>query len=758
MSSFARCWTPGAFALVCVALLAVSSSVPTRAGEILRVVVSGRVVGESGQGLADAEVRMVEPGRRLTTGADGVFRFVDIAPGRYTLTVRRSGYAPAVRTLALESAPDGAVGDLALALTPFTIEPIEITATRAALDPDRSPLPVDLLSGDALRNRTTVSLAHSIERVPGVRTLSTGAQVGKPVVRGLTGARVRVLDDSHPLEDYSWSDEDGPSIDARLAERVEVVRGPGSLIYGSEALTGVVNAVPRPLPDARDGAPSIHTGFELMGGSNNQELAATLRLEGASQPLGWRTTVIGRRAEDLHTPDGDLKNTGFEALNGDAAIGMSGEAGDFTLRYARYGGEFKLLEAEGPASGEEEGPERKSSDDRIQLSASHPNASGRWEGRFQWQRHNLIEMADDPGSAPGSGKESEQFNLLLESWSFELARHSGSDGRHQTLGVSGLIQSNDSQGPIPLVPDAHTNSGALFAIEQFHNGAWDWLGGARVDMASVTADANADLQMTSEEKLSDSQLSADLGAVYHVSSALSVSANAGRAWRQPNLFELFSYGPHLGEARFEIGDPDLDPEFGWCFDGGVRLRTPRLRAELDGYYDAFENFLFIAPTGAKQDSLPVYQHRQAAATLAGTELSLECELLRALTLHGELDYVWGQNHDEDEPLPLVPPLRGVVGMTWQATGADVARRAWLGADLEMVDEQTRLSPLDTPTAAYALVGLEAGLGRPLFGHPVVLDVSVHNLGDVRYRDYLSRYKTFALDQGRNVMVRISTGM
>jgi outer membrane receptor protein involved in Fe transport len=126
-----------------------------------------------------------------------------------------------------------------------------------------------------------------------VHNLSTGEQVGKPVIRGLTGPRVLVLDDAQRLEDYSWSDEDGPSIDARLVDRVEVIRGPASVLYGSDALGGVVNAVPRPLPESPEGGSVLRGGLEVYGASNNTEGGGALRLEGASRALGWRLSASG---------------------------------------------------------------------------------------------------------------------------------------------------------------------------------------------------------------------------------------------------------------------------------------------------------------------------------------------------------------------------------------------------------------------------------------------------------------------------------
>src|SRR2546428_4727616 len=239
-------------------------------------------------------------------------------------------------------------GELALGAGAVRVEPVTVTATRQPIAAHGSSLPVSGLSGDRLRRAQSVSLGRALETLAGVRTLSTGESIGKRVMRGLAGARVLVLGNGSGLEDYSWSDEDGPSVDARLAERVEVIRGPASVLYGSDALGGVVNVIPAELPDANGGPAFARSGLEVSGATNNAELGGALRVEGASGRLGWRATAIGRHAADVHTPGGELDNTGFGALSGEAAVGLWGSRGGAALRYARYGGEFKLLEANRP--------------------------------------------------------------------------------------------------------------------------------------------------------------------------------------------------------------------------------------------------------------------------------------------------------------------------------------------------------------------------------------------------------------------------
>ena len=737
-----------------VATLALLTSLVLGGGDTL----SGRIVDTTGAPVVGATATVIELRRVARTGPDGAFRIAGVPAGRYTVSVRALGYAPTARAVTVAGEGPTTV-DVTLRRASVWMEPITVTATRAPLDALSSPLPTDALSEDGLRRDQSVSLAHALAQLPGVNALTTGQQVGKPIIRGLTGPRVLVLEDGSRLEDYSWSDEDGPAVDARLAQRVELIRGPASVLYGSDALGGVVNVLPAELPDANGGPKFTRTGFELSGASNNAELEGAARFEGASGSLGWRVFGIGRFASSLHTPAGELDNTGFNSLSGEAAIGTRGANGSTTLRYSRYGGEFKLLEAEGPASGEEGGPERKLSDDRVQLAGDYLLGGLRLETKAQWQRHSLIEVSDTGVTPSGAPLEGTAFDLLLNTLTVDvLGHHTAGPRIRGTVGFSALYQANDTRGRIPLVPDAHASAGAVFAFEELALGRVSLVAGSRVDVRHLTADANPSLLLLDQTR-DYTAWTRTAGLVYRPTTSVSLTANLGRAWRAPTLFELFSNGEHLGEARYEIGDPALRPEAGSDLDVGVRWQGERVRVELAGYRNAIDRFIYIAPTDSffhtsSTDSLRVYRYQQANARLVGGEASVAVAIAAPLTIHARADAVRATNLTVDQPLPLTPPARGALGVELHR-GLGGADRSYVGAEVEFVTRQTRLNPLDIPTAGYTLLHASAGVERSLFGRVAEIDLAVRNLTDVSYRSFLSRYKEFALDPGRNITLRIS---
>jgi len=726
--------------------------------------VHGRVVDSAGAPVANVIISLAELKVATKTAVDGTFKFTGVPAGTYTLVARRVGYAAMARPVVVNGATDVS---LQLSESAFQVEPVTITATRSPGSGLNSSLPTSALSEDVLRREASISLSHSLRELPGVRSLSTGEQVGKPVIRGLFGSRVLVLENGSRLEDYSWSDEDAPSVDARLAQRVEVIRGPASVLYGSDALGGVVNVIPEDLPST-NGGPAFHQfGIEAYGATNNHEVGSALKVSGASGRLGWRLFGIGRWAEAYRTPDGEVDTTGFFSGNGEAAVGLRGTKSNTSVRFSHYGGEFKLLESTPPAppcpacdaAGEEGGPERKLSADRLQLNSDYLMGGERLETKAQFQRHSLIEISDDtctlfpalPDCLAGKG-ELAAFDLLLNTGTLDvLAHHTIGEKVRGTAGFSGLYQTNDSKGPIFLVPNATVGSVGAVAFEELTQRDWTFSVGGRLDSRHQTADRSDALGLIADNSRTWNVASGNVGAVFRPLPDLALTGNAGLAWRAPTLFELYSNGPLLAEGRYEIGDQTLKPERALDLDLSARWEGSKMRGEISGFRNDIRDFIYLAPTAQRLMGFQVFRHEHADALLTGGEVSAEFQVAKPVTLRGRYDFVRGTNRDLDQPLPLMPPARVAGGAdfhfapTW-------ASSVFAGAEVEHVARQDRPNPDDFVTGAYTLLNFDFGVERK----GLRLDVGVRNAADVRYRSFLSRYKQFALEPGRNIIIRIST--
>lgn len=747
-------------------------------GATLRAVasdsLSGRVVDAGGKGIAAVTVTLVEARLTTLTDADGRFSLARVPVGTYTLVTRRLGYASATAVIAVPHTPLV----VSLVAAPFDVAPVTVTASRGAGDALHSVLPVSAVSSDALRQNEGISLGHAVSHLPGVRNVSTGSAIGKPMIHGLFGPRVLVTQDGSRLEDYSWSEEDGPSVDARVADRVEVIRGAASVLYGSDAIGGVVNVVPEALPSTNGGASFRRASIDAYGASNNIELGSSLKVDGANGNFGWRVLGIGRVAQNYHTPVGEQIGTAFFAVNGEAAVAYRRDRSVTTLRFSQYGGEFKLIEAGTPVvilpdGKKEAGPDRKALDNRVQLVHDYTiNSQWRLETKAQWQRHSLIEVSDDAcatgavtvgcdsaslAAAAAKGQtEQPAFDLLLNTGTLDvLAHHTFGGGVRGTIGVSTMWQSNDSRGPIFLIPSGNTASTGAFLFEEVTVDRITFTAGGRVDARHITTDANSALRHAATSK-SWTEPTGDIGLVFRALPHLALVGNVGTAWRAPTFFDLYSNGPHLAESRYELGDSLMVPERSVELGGGVRVEAGRVRGEVSAYRNAVRDYIYTAPTSVLVQGFQLFRHVQGDARLTGAEAWIEAQLAVGVVARARHDFVRGKLTATLEPLPLMPPPRSAFELEWRGVANRAARHA--GLEVERTGRQNRAPANDFVTGSYTLVNVDAGTGVVAVGRTFQLDLSVRNVADTQYKNFLSRYKAFAYEPGRNVVLRVSTGI
>jgi iron complex outermembrane recepter protein len=751
----------GAAAFACLISALLSPSV-VRASTVRDAAITGRVADRAGQPIADATIAVAELGRATTSGKDGRFRLGALPNGRYTVSVRHVGYVTSATTIVVSGSPIEM--QVVLVASAVRIDPVNVTATRRPMESLESPLPSSVLNGDQVHAEGGISLAHAIAQLPGVRSVTSGQEIGKPMIRGLFGPRVLVLSDGSRVEDYSWSDEDGPSVDARLADRIEVIRGPASVLYGSDALSGLVNVVPAPLPFSADGSRIRREAIEAYGASNNIELGSALLLEGAQSRYGYRLSGTGRFSQNYQTPAGTQPNSSFWAFNGEGAFGIRGDNSTTTIRVSHYGGEFHLLESSGPEIDDPSGgPVRQTLDERVQVTNEYTlNPSFRLETKAQYQFHSLTEVSDDCVPAPGQAtcvkvKDRPAFSLGLNTGTIDVMLHSRTTGHSgTTFGVSGMYQSSTSTGPIFLVPSATISNLAAFVLNETTVGPLTTLVGVRTEARSLDADANSALSLSSDSR-SWTASSANIGAAFRLTPELSLVGNLGTGWRAPTLFDLYANGPNLAEARYEIGDSTMRTERDVNLDGGLRWTSDRARAEISVYDNRIDNFIYTSRTAQTINALRVFRHTQTQARLYGAEISADVAVTDPLSLHGSFDFTRGTDRTNNVPLELTPPPRAILGADLHTTHLTWARRASVGASVEVDRTQTQLNPNDVPTKGYTLLNLDFSLDRLVRSVPVRYTLDVRNATNTSYRDFLSRYKEFAFGPGVNVILKASVG-
>ena len=720
----------------------------TGAGAPLAVL-SGRVTNEQGDPLDAVRVTIVEANRSTQTGADGVYSFTGLARGTYGLSFARIGYAPRVLRTRLGDA-DTTV-NVILRASYVELPDIQVTASPLATTALAAPQPISVLTPGDLATAGAPSLGETASIVPGVRSVSTGSGIGKPVIRGLTSNRVLVLADGQRLETQQWGDEHGPNIETATAERIEVIRGPASVLYGSDALGGVINVVDPDLPDALGKRPFVRGQIRTAFSTNTRMPEGTLIAEGAREGFGFRVAGTARSAGNVQTPAGPLLNSGIETLSGSASAGMRGMWGAAHLTYARRAERLELHED--PAENPGATPYQRVADDRLHFEMSLPVASSHFDVDAGYERNHRREFES-------ADADEIELGLLSKTWTGDVRFHHTPVGPLDGIaGVSLLRTGVEKAGEETLVPESRTDNVGVFVSEQAPLGPVTVSVGARFDHRRLDVDADPDLGLSAEER-SWNAVSGSLGLLFHTSEQTAVVLNIGRGFRAPSTFELFSNGVHEGTARFERGNPGLENETSLNTDLAFRVQSERVSAEIGGFVNLVDDYIYPRPTGFEdpESGFAIYDYTQGNARLYGLEAVAEYHPTAALHFRGTADYVRGQNTDLDLPLPFIPPLRVTYSVRVEAPPVGPIAGPYISAEGESNLRQGDPDPQDFAPPGYTLAHIGGGFGIPVGERTIGFDVQVRNLFDATYTNFLSRYKAWAFDPGRNVIVRVSTAL
>ena len=707
---------------------------------------SGQVTDAGGGPLAQVRVTVIEARRTTTTDLEGRYHFPDVPVGTYGVSFALVGFAPQVRRIVIGD--DDATLDIVLRPTLIELPEVQVTASPLATTSLTSPQPTSLLSSEELQGNRSPSLGETISSLPGVRSFSTGSGIGKPVIRGLSSNRVLVLADGQRVESQQWGDEHGPQVEAGEAERIEVIRGPASVLYGSDALGGVVNVVSPPLPDAIGRSAFASARLLASYSTNNDQPDGTASLEGASGGFGFRGALTGRSSDDVRTPAGPLFNSGGRTLNGTGTLGYRGGFGTVSASYTKRDERVEIHEDPAEAPGAT--PFQRIGADRLHVSASLPAGASHFDVELGYERNRRREFEETEATAVALG-------LLSHSYSADVRLHHVPVGSFAGIvGLTGLRSTFGKFGEETLIPENAYNNLGIYAFEQAELGRWNLSLGARYDYRRLSVDDDADLGVVAQRRTYNS-VTGNIGLLYRVAEPVALVLNVGRGFRSPTAFDLFSNGVHEGTVRFERGDSTLRNETSLNGDLALRVQTKDVNAEVGAFANYIDDFIFPDPSGQidPESGFQIFDITQGNARLTGFEAAAEYHPLGFLHLRATADYTRGQNTTTDTPLPFIPPLRATYNVRLEGGPTGFVQHSYLSVGGESNARQNRLDAEDVATEGYTLVHLGAGFTVPAGRTAFAFDVQLRNVFDKAYASFLSRYKTYALDPGRNFVVQVS---
>lgn len=753
---------------------------------------SGKVIDKAnGEILPGAIVFIHETGKNSTCNEQGEFKLDQLTKGVYHIHVQLMSYEPFAQNFTVLS--DTFV---VISLEPTSIELKNFTLESSLLKTEHVKNSQDIENADKdfLIKNSGNTFANTLEKMPGIRSMNVGVGIAKPVIRGMSFNRVTVTENGIKQEGQQWGSDHGLEIDQFNVERIEVIKGPASLIYGSDAMAGVINILPPIIPFEGK------FNSEILGlyRSNNQNWGGSVLTEFNKKRNFFRARMTWQEFGDYTVPTDSftyngyhlpiyhqrLKNTAGKELNFSISGGAMRDWGSVRITVSRYGQTAGLFPgamgrpraynlSDDGNSRNIDLPQQINEHLKALLNINFKLKKGWWENDFGVQLNNRLEKSF--AHAHGNGNIFNPANdtalqLQLLTVSFNSRIHHNYNPRLKSIvGFSGQYMDNRINGFEFLIPEYYSVSGGAYYFIQYSiRENWTFNSGVRLDYAHMDLkgftlpiyDSNSqiiDYQMRSPKMQRDFlNWSAAAGISWEVNHDLNIKLNTGKSFRFPVAVELAGNGIHHGTFRHEMGDSTILPENGYQFDLVISQHGTNYLIKLSPYYNYFTNYIFLRPA-AEFSPLPeagqIYRYTAAQAIHTGAELYAEYHFIKSIHIESAAEYIYNLNLDSYLPLPFTPPGRIFGAIEYEHEGKKKIEKWNVGMEYHYFFAQNRTDRNELRTPDYGLLSAEAGIKFKLKKTGVHFIFRANNLLDKRYYNHISRYRILNLpEQGRNFSI------
>jgi iron complex outermembrane recepter protein len=671
--------------------------------------------------------------RQVRSGADGRYSFSEVAAGNYDLTVRLDGFLPSKTSVTVS----GATLTSDIQLNPelhFT----EVTSVSPeGKDSFVSFQSTASLGGQQLTQELQPTLGATLENQAGVALRSFGPGPGRPVIRGMDGDRVLIAENGLRMGDLSsQSGDHGVNVNPASAERIEVVRGPATLLYGANAIGGLVNVVTNEIPTAPVTKATGLMTFDAASGAPGGGGAGNVTV--GNGKFAVNLAAAGRRQNDFKSPDGTIPNSFNRA--GMAQVGASYTSNNGFLG-ASYGYDKTHYGIPFVEAGETNlNPRRQNFTVRGEKRGMG-SVFDSFRGSFGTRRYRHDEL-DGEEVATSFRNDTSELELL--------AHHGAGRKLHGAIGGSVLTREFEATGEEALSPLVNQKGFAAYVYEEVDASSVVQLQfGGRVDRATFKP-------KTDEPNTDFNNFSGSVGLVLTPTEPVSLAFSVARASRNPALEELYFHGPHPGNNAVENGNTDLNSEHSTGLDASLRWRNPVASGEVTFFVNTINDFIFRRFTGSvdEESGLAITEFDQADARMVGMESHLDVRVAPILWIEGGLDYVRGNLTSLDLPMPRIPPLRGLAGVHLRKNAFEAGIDGTFTAKQDRVYAQgfSGTTVGETPTDGYNLAKIFAsytfGTGTTVSTVTLRLDNATNTL----YHNHLNYLKDLAPEMGRNFAV------
>ena len=615
----------------------------------------------------------------------------------------------------------------------------------------------------ALQQKGATTLIEGLATIPGVSQFSTGTSIGKPVIRGLSGNRVLVYTQGVRLENQQFGEEHGLGLNDNAIESVEVIKGPASLLYGSDALGGVLYFNPEKFANA-----NTHIGnFKQKYFSNTQGSSTSFGFKSSDE--NWKFLFGGSHIlhADYQLPSKDrVLNTRFNETDAKLALGYSNSSFSTTFRYNINYLNLGLHEHHHDDEHAEESEEEHNEEHEDHISTTPENPKQRVLGQILslnnvfYLKNSKIEA--NIGFITNKRKEFEEssiasLNMNLQTLNYDLKYHLPKLGKLETIfGVQGMNQTNKNSGVELLIPDAKTNDLGVLVTSMYQ---WDkntFQVGFRYDTRHIKSEA---FGSEGEEKFFQAidkkfnSFNASLGYKTNFTEKIEARFNVASGFRAPNLAELTSNGIHHGNNRYEIGNAELKNEQNIQGDLNLEYNDTHFEFFVNGFYNHIANYIYVSPTGNSIDDINVFEYTQSNARLYGGEVGIHLHPHPIDWLHftSSFESVIGQK-DNGDSLPLIPANRINNLLKVNFKDGKVNKDTFIACGVNTTLPQNRISEFETSTGDYTLVNLALGSEIKIGKFKFEASINANNIFDKAYFSHLSRLKSEGIyNMGRNII-------
>ena len=708
---------------------------------------TGTVQDIDGMPIPGASVYAPDIQKGTVTDGSGTFTLNGVPAGRLTVVASFIGYKT------FTGSANIAKGDNSLTIVlEQQIHEIDEVIVSTAFNrlQSQNVMKVEHAGIKQFQQRGIATLTDGLATIPGVSQVSTGVSIGKPVIRGLSGNRVLVYTQGVRLENQQFGEEHGLGLSESGMESVEVIKGPASLLYGSDALGGVLYFNPERFADANQSA--FNFSQKLM--SNTLGSVTSIGIKTSKEK--WKFLARGGFSShaDYMISDGRVENTRFSEADFKTAAGYSDNNISSVIRYnynrlstglpeGEYGANYTGRSPEFPR--QEVGSHILSLQNKIFLGSSSLEANI----GYVFNDRKEFEDSEDPA-----------LRMKLSTANYDLRYHFPKPNNLAVIaGVQGMFQSNTNTAPEILIPDATVRDAGVFATANLDLEKHVLQAGLRYDFRAIKTDEmggeHEDAYFAPVDK-NFSSFNASAGVRSKWNEKLTTRLNLASGFRAPNLAELTSNGEHEGSNRFEIGNAELETEQNFQSDLNLELKSGHFEFFVNGFYNHINRYIFIAPTGEIVDENPVYRYTQADAALYGGEAGVHFHPHPLDWLHFESSFetVTGKRRDGAN-LPLMP------ANSWSNTlrgefDFGKIKDAFARLTVQYFAPQDRPGEFEFHTPEYALLHL--GVGGSFTVGKSRWDLALHgkNLLDRRYVSHLSRLRIDEVpDMGRNIILSLN---